>query len=1105
MFTILFHISIIFLLFFLRCELCVGAESDDFSNWTVRAFTAPDDLPNEVVRDAIMTHDGSVWLASWGGGIVIMDGTHKRILTTDDGLISNDVRILEEDHAGRVWVGTPNGISCIQNNRIFNFTSDSFPVQSLSDSISAIECIKNGEVWIGNGQAYLFAWIPSKNDDVMKGQWKFIHHFTEGWEPIIEDIKQNNEQEIWIAVNRFGLVHFRSSGDYQIIPWDQCPAEYDRVCRGFVFTPLNPLAFISRWTVLECTRGQIHAQHSSPFETTCVNWAFGKLFLGTEQGLYVLHDNHWLFCPLTSDKRKFHIESISFLRDESLWVGTRSGVYRITESSWIHQTPPSDRQMNQQFNSESLTCNEHNQLFCMDQHFTLWTYTNHNWTPVCTIKSDIGSAGEFDINVLSNRLVICSRQQFIEIDLAKNQIVKETVLPGNPHVGGDHPIFLPNPDDIWFTTNDLLKWDGKAFVPALPLPERGDKSVYCILETFPGEYWIGGRGWIGRWHQGTFLEPDIPKSFAIESNKIITSMQTDDGELWFSQLGVGLLRYKDNQWSQETLASGLKSSYILSLFQSSDGTIWAGDRNHGIMSFKDGRWIQYDYDDGVPVGPVISIVEDDQQRIWYGITHQGIYTFHPDRLAPAAEIVSAPDQLVPDARGVFSFKGYDAWNHTRRDELVYSWRIVNAKTKRIEKDWNPFSYETSALLPPLRPGEYTFEVVSQDTFRNTSVKPARADFVVNPYFWMTASFRIPVACTAFFAFLSLFFWWKHHNRIKKELHIEKMSFREFCEASQIGVFRLSSSFEIVDANSAMARIAGFPSREEMLNHPAPLQWENDFLYHQFLQSLAIRRKSAPIVVKGHQIETGKDFYVQLYGVIKENEIDMMALDLTKQKKLEKEIVLTSTKEQQKIGRDLHDGILQDLTGISYLMQLLAGNMEQRKSSDVRELETIVHLLDDARLKTRKISKGLSPLAIGKLGFHAALQDLSSSTQMLYKIPCVYTADLHITIDHEEAELQLYHIAHEAITNAAKHASARQIKLNLEHSGHHVILSVKDDGIGFREPDDHDGLGMQIMRYRANIISADLKIEKVNGRGTVVECRYPQQKNVLMPFQGDSKL
>lgn len=1219
------HIAFYSGVWLIFCFLC-PANADEYSKWHIRGFTAPDDLPNEVVRDAIMTRDGAVWLASWGGGVVVFTRNQKRVVDVDSGLISNDVRVLEEDKEGRIWVGTANGISCINGNEIHNFSPDNMSDIPGDGSIYAIECMENGEIWFGDGLSNLFAWIPStKDDDVQKGTWNFIHRFSGENGTGIRQIKQFDNHKIWLVVNKVGLVQIQLSGAYEINPWNDKYNEIAWKSRDVVCLPSNRIICTGDRTLYELIGTTIHPIYESPLFITCIEYAFGALFFGTEQGLYILNDKQEIFFPLTDDRSKNYIESLSYFEDGSLWVGTRNGVYRVARLPWIAQCPP---QTKSSLVGESILSNEKKQIFCIDGDRTLWTFSENDWSSLCQIEPFKDVDGDFDVfnsYYQSETLFLCNRHRLIEFDLSQKRVMKEIHFPGDIPVGKHNPLFKPNEHEVWYTSADgILRWEHERFEPVFNLSHHDDPSVCTILETVPGEYWFGGKGWIDRWKDGRFIDVNIPDSFLVDRNKVITSLKTREGELWFSMLGNGVLRFKDGKWFHHTIKTGLISNYIRSLFQSGDGTIWAGDRNHGIMSFKDTRWIRYDSDDGVPVGEVVSIAEDGQQRIWLGIINQGVYAFNQDHLAPAVDIVSAPDRLVPDARGVFSYRGYDAWNHTQRDKLVYSWRIIGKDDGESIIDWNPYSYDNSALLPPLKPGRYIFEVRAQDTNRNTSEKSARSEFTVIPYFWMTYFFQIPSAFAIFFAGITIYFFFNRYKKvlisekkfkslveqdaytlitfwnerglltyanecaqkmlgiqdeelatrsvrdslfscdrdsldsfdrtmkelmsgkslhttvtlptrgkngsvlwitwlfriryeddgdsfeihsfgtditskkrmeeekmaIEEELNYEKIGFQRFCDKTQIGVIRLSKSNKIIYVNSAMAKIAGFSSVYSMMRHPNPFQWEREYLFGQFLTGLKPNSENSPVVLKGKKNNGIEDYFVMLYGVVKKDEINIIALDLTKEKKLEKEIVSTSTNALKRIGQDLHDTILQELTGITYLAQIVMHGVKNNKQCEFDEIKMIVDMLNDASRKARIISKGASPFTLGNLGFHAALQELTASIQNIYSIPCEYTANYDVHINNEEVELQLYYIAHEAVTNAAKHGKPTRVQLTLEQISDNLTLSISDDGIGISEKELNDGMGIQIMKLRASVIMADINIKRRLEGGTLVECRYP---------------
>lgn len=1187
-------------------------------HWSIREWNAPNDLPNEVVRDVIQTSDGSIWLATWGGGLVKLNGTSREVIDTEDGLISNDVRALEEDRNGRIWVGTNSGISCITPEGIHNFSSHIHPEIPANNSIFAIESLRNGEVWFGDGLGYLYSWKPSPNNpkDVEAGNWVRIYHFVETPKCNIRLIKVTDEQEIFVAVNDLGVVKMRWE-ENKGYNWIYYPYRFGPLSqtKGFVFLQDGRIISVGGDKCVEANRHSVVQSTSKPMDFKCIQTIWGKVFIGTEQGLYLWENRQPIFFPLTSDNRKLNIECLSALADGSLWVGTRSGVFSIREPAWSPQYPMNEIKLPI---AESLAQDNKNQLFLLDNNSVVWTYRTKQWRPLSKLGIPYIAFSSVDIFAQNHRAVILVSPNLYELDLHSNNIVRKIRVPELFWPGIKNQMNLPNHHDIWIADESgIRKVDMENFIPALPLL-HDNQAVYSILQTAPDEYWIGGKGWIEhrRGEQSDTVE--LPETILDPASPILDSMQTKDGELWFSQLGQGILRYRDNQWQHQTVKDGLPSNYIWTLYQARDGTIWAGDRINGVMSYRDNRWIHYKYEDGIPIGAVLSIVEDEECNIWIGVEKEGIFQYQPDRSPPAVEIVSAPQELVPDAQGVFAFRGYDAWKETPTEELVYSWRILEHPSSRIVSNWSTYSKETSALIPPLKPGHYRFEAQAQDKHRNTSPVLAQAVFQVNPYLWMDYRFQLPVILSAGLGLLLLQQWWKryqlvlhsewkyksmveqdthtlilhwnsdwtliyanecaqktlgikaadihrlnvleglfswdtkareaflqaheqsthnpeshqlHHfpspgvhneirqiswlfrivqkepgagqethafgiditqqQKIEKELHRERITFQEFCEAAHIGVFRLSMNGDLLFANAAMAEILGFGGIDEMMNYPQPIPWLQDRRESSFVESILSQEGLQPTVWRGNQPTTGQEISVLLYGVVKGEELEIMTLDLTQQKRLEKEIVLASAREQQKIGRDLHDSVVQDLTGISFLGQSLLSQWQDSPAEGVENLQKLVENVDEVRQRIRKITKGLSPIHLGKLGFQSALQEIVQSVRSLYGIHCVCELDSQVAIPHPEDELNLYLIAHEALINAAKHSKARSISLRLSQDSHVVALTIQDNGIGMDSMANRGGMGMQIMQYRAEMIGAEIQITNKIGEGTRVECRYPR--------------
>jgi signal transduction histidine kinase len=83
--------------------------------------------------------------------------------------------------------------------------------------------------------------------------------------------------------------------------------------------------------------------------------------------------------------------------------------------------------------------------------------------------------------------------------------------------------------------------------------------------------------------------------------------------------------------------------------------------------------------------------------------------------------------------------------------------------------------------------------------------------------------------------------------------------------------------------------------------------------------------------------------------------------------------------------------------------------------------------------------------------------------------------------------QLYRIAQEAVHNAVEHGAAREVQINLAFYGNNLLLTIRDNGKGFPSSANGNGMGLRIMRYRAQCIGGSCEVQS-SDEGTVVSCR-----------------
>jgi signal transduction histidine kinase len=209
-------------------------------------------------------------------------------------------------------------------------------------------------------------------------------------------------------------------------------------------------------------------------------------------------------------------------------------------------------------------------------------------------------------------------------------------------------------------------------------------------------------------------------------------------------------------------------------------------------------------------------------------------------------------------------------------------------------------------------------------------------------------------------------------------------------------------------------------------------------------------------------------------------------------RLEKQIIDVSEYEQQRIGRDLHDGLCQFLAAIGCVATSLKTDLKERGLDKLAvSASEIEKLLSESVKQARDLSHGLVPVQLDETGLPAALQELAVTTSRLLPVKCSFESAGQTGADQNGKATHLYRIAQEAIHNATKHGKAHKIDIRLSANASATSLSIADDGIGFPAKGNAiNGVGISIMRYRANIMDGEFAIEAGTRGGTIVSCTVP---------------
>jgi two-component system, NarL family, sensor histidine kinase UhpB len=195
-------------------------------------------------------------------------------------------------------------------------------------------------------------------------------------------------------------------------------------------------------------------------------------------------------------------------------------------------------------------------------------------------------------------------------------------------------------------------------------------------------------------------------------------------------------------------------------------------------------------------------------------------------------------------------------------------------------------------------------------------------------------------------------------------------------------------------------------------------------------------------------------------------------------------------ERARVARDLHDEVNQSLTGLLLRLEAARDAAPPELESELAETKA---LANQAMTELLSLARQLRPTALDDLGLAAAIEG------QVDRLGGEIETRLEVEGDFSDlggdAQLVVYRVAQEALSNAARHSGATHVEVHLRRGeGGGVALEVADDGRGFAFDESQRGLGIGGMRERALLIGADLTIESRPDHGTTVRLTVPGESS-----------
>jgi signal transduction histidine kinase/ligand-binding sensor domain-containing protein len=633
------------------------------------------------VTDLAEGKDGSLWLATSGGGVGRLLGGQWTWYTRRDGLPSDEIFALLVDRAGRLWVSPMSGgVARFDGQRWTRFGEAEGLVRG--DTGRCIE-LRRGDLICTTFEAPLLQRFDGKRwsplpVDIPGGRLLHVHAALE-----------TRAGELWLASHGVGVLQGRPEGN----GW--------------------------RWTVHDRASGFPSDRATALVEARDGLWGAGTAGVARWDG------RRWHTLTRRDGLGSNHILTITQTRDGALWFASLGGgASRYAASHW-EQIGEADGLPSDDVTGGTL----------LEADGSLWVGTDAGlavrrrgrWTVFR--PGQLGDSIRQLLRARSGTLWVATRGGLRRLD--GDKLVD---VPGLPAIMVSRMAEDPR-GRLWLATRGgVLMLDGQRQahfgleqgLPSLRINDvRADGSGKIWVATDNGVAVLEGERWTS--YLGS---PNASRVHRINSLAVDRS-----GDLWAAGLN-GVHRRQGGVW-QEVQASPYLPSGVYQRFVSAtaDGSLWFAVQGLGVRRLRNGYWTAHSSRDGLTADTVTDVVLARDGTVYLSTLGGGISRYLPDNDPPVTHLGASPDaepsavptRVVAGETVVIPFGGVDVLKETETADLVYSWRVDGGP-------WSPFSPSTRALLRGLAPGRHLFEVRAMDQDMNFDVTPVHHHFqVVRPW------------------------------------------------------------------------------------------------------------------------------------------------------------------------------------------------------------------------------------------------------------------------------------------------------------------------------------------------------------------------------------
>ena len=615
----------------------------------------------------------------------------------------------------------------------------------------------------------------------------------------------------------------------------------------------------------------------------------------------------------------------------------------------------------------------------------------------------------------------------------------------------------------------------------------GPGYVNALLIDRSGTLWVGtGGGGVnrleadGRTFARFLSDPADPASL---SDDFVTAMlEGSDGTLWVGTRSGGLNAFdrRSGRWTRllpsPTDPATIGHHHVSGILEDRRGILWVGTDGGGLARIEHGpagslRVKRITTDDGLVNQNIASLLEDDDGSLWIGTRH-GLSRYHP-------------------GSGRFCNYGLGDGLPSLEFSPGAAWRGAGG-----------LHFGTSRGLLTIRPGTPFVEPpVSPTLITEISTLSGPMHLSATP--WETAGIEVPYWTPLSFTFAVLDF--RSPHRFAYRLAGRSEVWTDLGGGRVIAFTDLPPGDYTMSVRGRSAQGAWSQTKVPLRIRVTPPFWMTWWfrigggLAVLGLVSTVYRARTVSLKRRNRELESLQSSREE---ALRETRASQEALHgaYGRLRALTRQLEDAKEEEKRSIARELHDEMGQLLSAIKINLKALI-RLPERSVERGERIADAIALVDDLIGHVRMMALDLRPPLLDELGLVAALRGYAEGQSVRTGVAIGVEANAGAEMLRPETAIAAFRIVQEAVHNTLRHASAGRITVSVRSDSNRLLLSVRDDGLGFDVAEALQRaaigghLGLLGMRERVEALGGRLEIDSAPGRGTEIRASVPLEEEV----------